>query len=148
MLYNFVQVATMLIALLLVCALMIARCPDGYRWFEGTRGLRRLADLRTLPCPTQPCEAYTSAWTWPRVFSSLQESSEHFILRTHCSRDSLSFTQAEGAVNRSVHSSPASRQHRSTTTTHPASTPAAGMEATHQLSSLSSTLPLVVGVGE
>ena len=71
MLYNFVQVATMLIALLLVCALMIARCPDGRLWLEGETQRVRSTALPDLRRETQPCEAYTSAWTWPRVFTSL-----------------------------------------------------------------------------
>ena len=148
MMSNFVQVETMLIMLLVVCALMITRCPAARCSTGPAQDLLRTPSMRDLRHAASEGEAHPSAWSRRALSPALQESSQYSIPHAHPLRHSISLAQAEGAVNRSVHSSPASHQYRSTTTTHPASTPAAGMEATRQLSSLSSTLPLVVGVGE
>ena len=137
---------TTLIMVFLVCALMIARCPAARCSTGPAQDLLRTPSMRDLRHAASEGEAHPSAWSRRALSPALQESSQYSIPHAHPFRHSIPLAQAEGAVNRSVHSSPTSRQHRSTT--HPASTPAAGMEATRQLSSLSSTVPLVVGVGE
>ena len=97
---NFVQAATVLILLLLVCASIIARCPAVRRCPASTCDRVRQTCLRDLRPETVDGEAHPLIRRRRALSSAVQEPSEYFILRAGYSRHSSSLAQAEVAIGR------------------------------------------------